>query len=146
MYTIPRLGTLTMQSIRENGRKFSSAAPVAFKFHVEHGRQLLFPSCGLFLASNLHGGRIKHRQSLKTFPFWAIERLCSKSALPKRSKVNLATRPETQITSTSFHFGFNRGQTQEHAQCTPTRSPAAKISRAKIQLKPLQNRCYAKKI
>ena len=26
----------------------------------------------------------------------------------------------------------NRGQTQEHAQCTRTRSPAAKISRAKI--------------
>ena len=41
---------------------------------------------------------------------------------------------------------INRGQTQEHAQCTRTRSPAAKISRAKIQLKPLQNRCYAKKM
>ena len=41
---------------------------------------------------------------------------------------------------------INRGQTQEHAQCTRTRSPAAKIFRAKIQLKPLQNRCYAKKI
>ena len=27
---------------------------------------------------------------------------------------------------------LNRGQTQEHAQCTRTRSPAAKISRAKI--------------
>ena len=26
----------------------------------------------------------------------------------------------------------HRGQTQEHAQCTRTRSPAAKISRAKI--------------
>ena len=26
--------------------------------------------------------------------------------------------------------GINRGQTQEHAQCTRTRSPAAKISRA----------------
>ena len=25
---------------------------------------------------------------------------------------------------------LNRGQTQEHAQCTRTRSPAAKISRA----------------
>ena len=59
-----------------------------------------FSILGLFLASNLHGGRIKRQQSLKTFPFSAIERLCSKSALPKRSKVNLATWPETQITST----------------------------------------------
>ena len=40
-------------------------------------------------------------------------------------------------------ISVNRGQTQEHAQCTRTRSPAAKISHAKIQLKPLQNRCYA---
>ena len=29
-------------------------------------------------------------------------------------------------------FNLHRGQTQEHAQCTRTRSPAAKISRAKI--------------
>ena len=28
-------------------------------------------------------------------------------------------------------LALNRGQTQEHAQCTRTRSPAAKISRAK---------------
>ena len=28
--------------------------------------------------------------------------------------------------------GEHRGQTSEHAQCTRTRSPAAKISRAKI--------------
>ena len=41
---------------------------------------------------------------------------------------------------------FNRGQTHEHAQCTRTQSPAAKISRAEILLKPLQNRCYAEKI
>ena len=27
-------------------------------------------------------------------------------------------------------LSLNRGQTQEHAQCTRTRSPAAKISRA----------------
>ena len=30
-------------------------------------------------------------------------------------------------------------------QCTCTRSPAAKISRAKISLKPMQNRCLKKK-
>ena len=29
-------------------------------------------------------------------------------------------------------YRVNRGQTQEHAQCTRTRSPAAKISRAKF--------------
>ena len=39
----------------------------------------------------------------------------------------------------------HRGQTQEHAQCTRTRSPAAKISRAKISLKPMQNQCLRKK-
>ena len=41
--------------------------------------------------------------------------------------------------------GRHRGQTQEHAQCTRTRSPAAKISRAKISLKPMQKRCLRKK-
>ena len=35
-----------------------------------------------------------------------------------------------QHTSSEVTVGFNRGQTQEHAQCTRTRSPAAKISRA----------------
>ena len=34
-------------------------------------------------------------------------------------------------------ISVNRGQTQEHAQCTRTRSPAAKISRAKNSIETI---------
>ena len=59
-------------------------------------------------------------------------------------------RPEvtTDLAPGVFHLptpAGHRGQTQEHAQCTRTRSPAAKISRAKISLKPRQNQCLRKK-
>ena len=50
----------------------------------------------------------------------------------------------TSMNCLGINRGLNRGQTQAHAQCTRTRSPAAKIP-APISLKPLQNRCYAKK-
>ena len=51
-----------------------------------------FSFCGLCLASKLHIGRIKRWQSLKTFPFKDIERLCSNFALLQRTIVSLATQ------------------------------------------------------
>ena len=55
------------------------------------------------------------------------------------------TRKSLELKLDKVYQDLHRGQTQEHAQCTRTRSPAATISRAKIQLIPYQNRCHGKK-
>ena len=41
------------------------------------------------------------------------------------------------VSSFEAMLPFNRGQTQKHAQCTRTRSPAAKISLAKILIETI---------
>ena len=73
------------------------------------------------------------------------ERSEKKKKERERTRRNRYARIRGPLSDVEGSGRVNRGQTQEHAQCTRTRSPAAKISRAKIQLKPLQNRCYAKK-
>jgi len=85
---------------KENGRKFAPEAPVASKFRVDHGRQLLFPSV-VFVRVEFSQRPNKTSAISEKFPVLSRrQRLYSNSALPKRSKVSLATRPDTQITST----------------------------------------------
>ena len=85
---------------KENGRKFAPEAPVASKFRVDHGRQLLFPSV-VFVRVEFSQRPNKTSAISAKFPVLSRrQRLYSNSALPKRSKVSLATRPDTQITST----------------------------------------------
>ena len=47
--------------------------------------------------------------------------------VPKQSNKDTQTSFNSRLKSKGWHLRFNRGQTQEHAQCTRTRSPAAKI-------------------
>ena len=66
--------------------------------------------------------------------------VCAKKRSPGGGKTR-GSGTEKRCSHKWFHTIFpctdsctntHRGQTQEHAQCTRTRSPAAKISRAKI--------------